>query len=189
MNIYFQILSSFAKISAFTFGGGFAMIPVIEREVVGRRKWITGEEFLDMLAISQSTPGLMAINLSIFIGDRLKGIKGGIVAAFGTALPSFLIILALAISFNSFKDNETVASAFKAIRPAVVALIAVPVISLSKAAKINIYTAAIPIVSVLLIVFLNLSPIWLIIAGAILGMAHLYISVNSKKRTRKNDLS
>ena len=165
------------------------MIPVIEREVVERRKWISAEEFLDMLAISQSTPGLMAINLSIFIGDRLKGIRGSIIAALGTALPSFAIILLLAISFNSFKDNEIVANAFKAIRPAVVALIAVPVISLSKAAKINIYTAAIPIVSVLLIIFLSLSPVWLIIAGAILGMAHLYISINSKKRADKNDLS
>jgi len=165
------------------------MIPVIEREVVERRKWISAEEFLDMLAISQSTPGLMAINLSIFIGDRLKGIKGSIFAALGTALPSFFIILALAISFNSFKDNEIIASAFRAIRPAVVALIAVPIISLSKAAKINIYTAAIPIVSVLLIIFLNLSPIWLIIAGAAFGMAHLYISINSKKSAEKNDLS
>ena len=159
------------------------MIPVIEREIVEKRKWVTGEEFLDLLAISQSTPGLMAINLAIFIGDRIKGLKGGIVAAIGTALPSFIIILLLAISFNSFKNNEIVANAFKAIRPAVVALIAVPIISLSRAAKINIYTAAIPIISVLLIVFLNLSPIWLIIAGAIFGMVHLYISLKNKKES------
>ena len=158
------------------------MIPIIEREVVVRRKWVNGEEFLDLLAISQSTPGLMAINLAILIGERVKGLKGGMVAAVGTALPSFVIILLLALFFNSYRDNEAVVSAFKAIRPAVVALIAVPVISLAKAAKINIYTAVIPIASVLLIVFLDLSPIWLIIAGAAIGIAYQYISTKSKTK-------
>ena len=161
------------------------MIPIIEREVVDKRKWVSREEFLDLLAISQSTPGLMVINFAILIGERVKGLKGGTVAAIGTALPSFVIILLLALFFNSFRDNEIVASAFKAIRPAVVALIAVPIVSLAKAAKINIYTAAIPIAAVLLIIFLDLSPIWLIIAGAAMGIAYQYISVKSKAGEEK----
>ena len=158
------------------------MISVIEREIVDNRQWVDRGEFLDLLAISQSAPGILAINISIFIGNRLKGIRGSIVAAMGTALPSFLIILLIAIFFTSFKENELIEKAFRGIRPVVVALIAVPVISLAKAAGINRYTAIVPVISILLILLVGLSPIWLIITGAVMGILHS--SVTSKKQRR-----
>ena len=158
------------------------MIAVIEREIVDKRNWVDKMEFLDLLAISQSAPGILAINISIFIGKRLKGVGGSVVAALGTALPSFVIILFIAMFFTSFKENELIEKAFKGIRPVVIALIAVPVVSLAKAAKLNKYTSMIPVASVILIVLGGLSPVWLIVTGATLGV--LYFSITSKKQLR-----
>jgi chromate transporter len=176
MNIYLQLFSSFAKIGAFTIGGGYAMIPLIQREVVERKKWLDKEEFLDVLAISQSAPGILIINISIFIGEKLRGVKGSIVSALGSALPSFIMILVIAYFFDNYKDNEIVSRIFQGIRPAVVALIAVPLITLSKSANLNIYTSFIPIITVLLIVLLGISPIWIILSGALLGLFHFYFT-------------
>lgn len=175
MNIYLEIFTTFSKIGAFTIGGGYAMIPVIQREIVEKRGWVNNEEFMDMLAISQSAPGILAINISIFIGQRLRGIKGSIIAAIGTALPSFVMILLIAMFFNNFRDNEIVNRVFMGIRPVVVALIAVPLISLSRSTKLNRYTSFIPAISVLLIVMLGISPVYLIIAGAVLGLFYFYL--------------
>jgi len=175
MNIYLEIFTTFSKIGAFTIGGGYAMIPVIQKEIVDKRGWVNNEEFMDMLAISQSAPGILAINISIFIGQRLRGIKGSIIAAIGTALPSFVMILLIAMFFNNFRDNEIVNRVFMGIRPVVVALIAVPLISLSKSTKLNRYTSLIPAISVLLIVMLGISPVYLIIAGAVLGLFYFYL--------------
>ena len=113
------------------------MVPLIENEIVTKRHWIEKEDFVDLLAMSQSSPGILAVNISIFIGYRLKGIKGSIVTALGTVLPSFLIILAIAMFFHNFKDNAIVERIFKGIRPAVVALIAAPTFSMAKSAHIN----------------------------------------------------
>ncbi len=175
MNIYLEIFTTFSKIGAFTIGGGYAMIPVIQREIVEKRGWVNNEEFMDMLAISQSAPGILAINISIFIGQRLRGVKGSIIAATGTALPSFVMILLIAMFFNNFRDNEIVNRVFMGIRPVVVALIAVPLISLSRSTKLNRYTSFIPLISVLLIVMLGISPVYLIIAGAVLGLFYFYL--------------
>jgi len=175
MNIYLEIFTTFSKIGAFTIGGGYAMIPVIQKEIVDKRGWVNNEEFMDMLAISQSAPGILAINISIFIGQRLRGIKGSIIAAIGTALPSFVMILLIAMFFNNFRDNEIVNRVFMGIRPVVVALIAVPLISLSKSTNLNKYTSFIPAISVLLIVMLGISPVYLIIAGAVLGLFYFYL--------------
>ncbi len=172
MNIYLQLFSTFFKIGAFTIGGGYVMIPIIKREVVDVHKWMDEQEFLDVLTISQSAPGIMAINLSIFIGYKLQGKKGSVVAALGTALPSFLIILIIAMFFTSFRENEYVEKAFKGIRPAVVALIAVPLINMSKAAKLNLITGFVPVISILLITFLDISPIYILMAGAICGVLY-----------------
>ncbi len=177
MKEYLEIFTTFSKIGAFTIGGGYVMIPLIEREVVEKRGWLEREEFLDMLAISQSAPGILAMNISIFIGQKLKGVKGSIVAATGIALPSFLIILAIAAFFAGFKENETVERMFKGMRPVVVALIAVPVISIARGLKLNRYTSLIPVISVLLIVLLNISPVWIILAGALLGIFHFYYTL------------
>jgi len=176
MNIYLEIFTSFAKIGAFTIGGGYAMIPLIQKEVVDKKGWLTKDEFLDYLAISQSAPGILAINISIFIGEKLKGVKGSVVAAFGSALPSFIIILLIALFFQNYEDNTTVIKIFKGIRPAVVALIAVPFLTLSKSASLNRYTAIIPVISIVLIAFLGVSPIWLILSGALLGLFYHFLS-------------
>ncbi|MDR2859857.1 MAG: chromate transporter [Mediterranea sp.] len=169
MNIYCELFGIFFKIGTFTIGGGYAMIPVIENEIVVKRQWISKEEFLDLLAVAQSIPGILAVNISIFIGYKLRGIRGSIVAVPGTVLPSFLIILAIALFFHNYKDNAIVERIFKGIRPAVAALIAAPTFSMAKSAKINRYNIWIPIVSALLIWLLGFSPVWIIIASGIGG--------------------
>lgn len=163
MNIYVELFAIFCKIGAFTIGGGYAMIPLIENEIVTKRKWITPEDFIDLLAISQSAPGVLAVNISIFIGYKLKGIRGSITTTLGAVLPSFVIIITIAMFFHNFKDNTVIERIFKGIRPAVVALIAAPTFNMAKSAKINKYTIWIPVVSALLIWLLEFSPIWIII--------------------------
>lgn len=175
MNIYIEAFSVFSKIGAFTIGGGYAMVPLIEDEVVTKRHWIAKEDFIDLLAIAQSSPGILAVNISIFIGYRLRGIRGSIVTALGTILPSFLIILAIALFFHNFKDNVWIEKIFKGIRPAVVALIAAPTFNMAKSAKINRYNIWIPILSALLIWLLGFSPIWIIVTAGIGGIAYKLI--------------
>ena len=169
MNIYWVSFKTFFKIGIFTLGGGYAMIPLIEEEVVNKKQWLSKDEMLDLIAIAQSCPGVFAINIAIFIGYRLKKERGSIATAAGTALPSFLIILLIAIFFHQFEDNPIVAAMFRGIRPAVVALIAVPTFNLAKRAELNKWTIWIPIVSALLIWLMGVSPIWIIILAGIGG--------------------
>ena len=169
MNIYWDSFKTFFHIGIFTLGGGYAMIPLIEEEVVNNKKWVTKDEMLDLIAIAQSCPGVFAINIATFIGYKLRKTRGAICTTLGTAMPSFLIILAIAMFFSQFKDNPYVAAMFKGIRPAVVALIAVPTFNLGKRAQLNMWTIWIPIVSALLIWLLGVSPIWIIIAAGIGG--------------------
>lgn len=172
-NIYWESFKTFFKIGMFTIGGGYAMIPIIEAEVVDKHHWVSKEEFLDLIAISQSCPGVFAINISIFIGYKLKKIPGAIATALGTALPSFLIILAIAIFFHQFEDNPVVAAIFRGIRPAVVALIAVPTFNLAKSANITWATCWIPIAGALAIYLIDgFSPIYLIILAGIGGWVY-----------------
>ena len=145
------------------------MIPLIEADVVEKRKWVEREDFLDLMAIAQSCPGIFAVNMSIFIGYKLRGVKGSIVCALGTVLPSFLIILGLALFFQQFRDNETVQRIFMGIRPAVVALIAAPTFKMAKSAKINKSNIWIPIVGALMIWLLGVSPIYIIIFAGLGG--------------------
>ncbi len=169
MNLYWNSFKTFFKIGMFTLGGGYAMIPIIESEVVDKRNWVSKEEFLDLIAIAQSCPGVFAINISIFIGYRLKKTLGAVSCALGTALPSFLIILAIAMFFHQFQDNPIVASMFRGIRPAVVALIAVPTFNLAKSANLTWTTCWIPIVGALAIWALGVSPIIIILLAGIGG--------------------
>ena len=112
MNIYLEAFGIFFKIGAFTIGGGYAMVPLIENEIVTKRNWISKDDFIDLLAIAQSAPGILAVNISIFIGYKLRGIRGSLVTALGTVLPSFVIILAIAMFFHNFKDNPIVERIF-----------------------------------------------------------------------------
>lgn len=180
-NIYLQLFMTFMKIGTFTFGGGWAMIPIIEREVVDKHKWIDREEFLDELAVAQSLPGILAVNIAVLIGNKLRGIKGSITAALGTILPSFAIILAIAIFFVHIYDNPTVESIFKGIRPAVVALIVVPVLTTAKSAGITYRSIIIPIVVAVVIWLGIISPVACIMAGALGG--YIYYLINQRRTT------
>ena len=168
--LYWKLFFTFLKIGAFTFGGGWAMISLIEREVVDKNKWIDREEFLDLLAISQSMPGILAVNISVSIGDKLRGFRGSLTAALGTILPSFLIILAIAIFLTPdiIKNNPIVSRIFMGIRPCVVALIVAPVITSARAAKISWRTVWIPIV-VAVLIYIGWNPIVFIVLGGLGG--------------------
>ena len=166
---YWDSFKTFFRIGAFTIGGGYAMIPLIETEVVERHRWIKREEFLDLIAIAQSCPGVFAINMSVFIGYKLRKLPGALSAAIGTALPSFTIILLIALFFANFQDNPVVESIFKGIRPAVVALIAAPTFSLATSAKITLVNCWIPIAGALAIWLMGVNPVVVILAAGLGG--------------------
>ena len=178
---YWQIFYTFGKIGAFTIGGGIPMIAAIKSELV-EKKWLDEEEFVDIIAIAQSAPGLFAVNISILTGYKLRGTKGSIIATIASALPPFLIILSIAMFFTAFKDNEYVIRAFKGIRPVVVALIGVPMIDMIKATKMRWWSWMIVVASMTLVCFLKVSPIYIIIcviAGA------LFFSWRNNKEVRE----
>lgn len=172
MSLYWQIFYTFTKVGLFTIGGGYAMLPLIQKEVVDKKKWISEGEFVDMIAISQSVPGIISVNIAIFTGYRMKGNTGGIVATIGTILPSFLIILAIALFFRRYLDNVYIQKMFMGIRPAVVALIAVPVFTTAKSIGINRKTVVIPIASALLIWCFGVSPVYIVLAAALGGLLY-----------------
>ncbi|MFI3261748.1 MAG: chromate transporter [Rikenellaceae bacterium] len=186
MNFYIQSFFIFFKIGIFTIGGGYAMIPLIREELVNKRKWFDDKEFIDIVALSQSMPGIFAVNIAIFIGYKLRKLKGAITFAAGTIMPSFLIILLIALFFHQFKEIKAVESIFKGIRPAVVALIASPVFSMAKSAKISLYNVWIPIVSALLIWLLGFSPIYVIILAGVGGYIYGAIKNNTKSTIKKD---
>jgi Chromate transport protein ChrA len=181
MNLYWQIFITFAKIGAFTIGGGYAMLPLIQKEIVEKKKWISEDDYVDMVAISQSVPGILAVNISILTGYKLKGNMGSIVATLGSILPSFLIILAIVMFARQYLDNPTIEKMFKAIRPAVVALIAVPVFTTAKTVGINIRTIIIPIAAAVLIWALGISPVFIVLAAAAGGLFYGYYIRTKKK--------
>lgn len=169
MNIYSELFLTFAKIGGFTLGGGYAMVPVMEKEIVDNKQWLTKEEFMDILVVAQSTPGLFAIDMASHIGYKFKGVLGGIVSALAVAVPSIVAILIIAMFFRTFKDNPYVEKFFMGVRPCVVALILAPCFTMAKSAKLNRYNFWIPIVCAILIAAFGVSPIWCIIAAGIAG--------------------
>lgn len=173
-----DLFTTFFRIGMFTLGGGYAMLPLIEAEVVNKKKWIDKQMFMDLVAVAQSCPGVFAINISIFIGNKVDKTKGALCCTLGTALPSLLIILAIAMFFQHFQDIPWVAATFAGIRPAVVALIAIPTWNLARRAKISLTNCWIPILSALLIWGMGLNPIYIIIAAAIGG--YLYGQLKDK---------
>ena len=165
-----KIFAVFAKIGAFTIGGGYAMIPLI-RDEMSRRGWIPEEDLPDIVALSQSAPGVMAVNISIFAGHRLRGLKGSIVATLGSVLPSFLAILAIAMFFTAFKDNPWVVKAFQGIRPAVIALILVPMVDMARKSCKKWWAWLLAVLSLVAVAFLSVSPIYIILCVAVLGFS------------------
>jgi len=187
-----QLFSSFFKIGAFTFGGGWAMISLIEREVVDKRKWIERAEFLDLLAVAQSLPGILAVNISVVVGDKLRGMRGSIAASAGTILPSFAIILAIAIFLTpeTITSSPTLTAIFKGIRPVVVALIVAPVITSARAAGITWRTMWIPAVVALAVwskIPVISNPILFITAAALGGWLLTCRSRRALTHSRKEE--
>ena len=168
-NFYFKSFCIFFRIGLFTIGGGYAMIPLIEAEIVEKQQWIKKDEFLDLLALAQTVPGIFAVNIAIFIGYKLHKVKGALAMTLGTILPSFLIILGIALFFRQYQHLEVVERIFKGIRPAVVALIAAPCFKMAKTAKINRFNCWIPVVAALLIWLMGFSPIYIIIIAGVGG--------------------
>ncbi|MBO5075860.1 MAG: chromate transporter [Bacteroidales bacterium] len=170
MTSYWQIFLTFAKIGAFTIGGGYAMLPIIQNEIV-RKGWLKEEDFTDIVALAQSAPGLLAVNISIFTGHKLRGTKGSIIATLGSILPSFLIILAIAMLFSGYQDNPIVVKIFKGIRPVTVALIAVPMINMAKKANKKWWAWLLSGIVLALVAFLDISPIYILLVVIISAAA------------------
>ena len=149
------------------------MIPIIQAEM-SRRGWIGDDDLPDIVALSQSAPGVMAVNISIFAGHKLRGFKGSVAATLGSILPSFLIILGIAMFFSAFKDNPYVERAFKGIRPVVISLIAIPMVNMARKSCKNIWTWLVAVASLALVAFLNVSPIYIILCVIVLGFSITY---------------
>ena len=162
-----EILKSFLKIGAFTFGGGYAMIPIIQYEVVNRRKWLSEKEFVELLTIAQAAPGPISLNTAVFVGYKCKGYKGALAAITGVVIPSFVIILVVAMFFHTMRDNRWVDAAFRGMRPAVVALIVAPIVGLAKG--LHWVLIAVAAATALSVWYFGFSPVWLLVAGAVAG--------------------
>lgn len=164
-----SIFLTFAYIGLFTIGGGYAMIPLIQQKVVEERRWVTEEELVDLMAVAQSCPGIFAINIAIFIGYKLRGTVGALVSTLAAALPSFLIILLIALFFTQIRDNKWVERFFLGLRPAVVALIAAPVFKMARTARLTLRTSWIPILATLAICLYGVSPIYVVLIAGVTG--------------------
>ena len=185
IRLYWKLFWTFLKIGTFTLGGGYAMIPLIQREIVDKEHWIEEEEFLNMLALAQSAPGVMAVNTDIFIGYKIRGLRGVVCATLGSILPSFVIILLIASVFIQYKEQPVVEAVFKGIRPAVVALIAAPLYKMAKSAKISWMTAVIPIATALILWLLPLSPIWIILLTIVVSSVYVWLKERHEKESVK----
>ena len=174
-----QIFLVFGKIGAFTIGGGIPMIAAIKSELV-QRGWLNDEDFVDIITLAQTAPGLFAVNISILTGHRLRGTKGSVVATIASCLPPFLIILLVAMFFTNYKDNPYVIKAFKGIRPVVVALIGVPMIDMLKATKMRWWSWIVWIASMALVCLLSVSPIYILICVIVVAA---FISWYNNRKT------
>lgn len=173
---YCDIFWSFFKIGTFTVGGGYAMIPLMQREFVEKHQWMSEEEFLDEVALSQSMPGVFAVNMATITGFRLRKGWGAAVAIVGNILMPIAFILLLAVFFRAFRENVIVERIFMGLRPAVVALIAAPVFTLAKSAHVTWRNVWIPVCSALLIWLFGVNPVLVIFAAAILGYLYSLIT-------------
>ncbi len=168
-NNMFKMFLILAKIGAFTLGGGYAMIPLVQKEFVENQKWIDNEEFMDIVALSQSIPGALIINSSTYLGYRLFGFTGAVVACLGSMLPAVVIILIVAIFFNQIRENKLVEEIFQGVRPAVVALILFSVIKMSKSVPKNLFNFIWIGLSVIAIAIFSINPIIIIVTSGIIG--------------------
>lgn len=183
--ILFQLFWTFFKISPVTFGGGFAMIPLIEKEVVEKKKWLKKEDVTDVFALSQSVPGAVAINSATFIGQRIGGIKGAIAAMIGVSLPTFIIVLMLGIFYFYIQDNPKIEAAFLSIRASIVAIIAYAAFKISKTAIIDKSTFGIMLIGIPVLFFIH--PVIAIVAGALVGIITVKVKLTYKSNLEKKN--
>lgn len=176
-----SIFLVFAKIGSFTIGGGYAMIPLIRDELV-KRGWLTDEELPDIIALAQSAPGVLAVNMSIFAGYKMRGFKGSVAATLGSVLPSFLIILLIAMLFTGYQDNPVVVRIFKGIRPVVVSLILVPMIKMARKGNKTWWAWAISAATLFMVAFLKFSPIYILLT---LIVAAVCVTLIKERRPEK----
>lgn len=169
MNIYLDMFLTFARVGVCTFGGGYAMLPILRREVVEKKGWATDEELTDYFAIGQCTPGVIAVNTATFIGYKFKGWLGGVITTLGVVFPSIIIITAIAAFLAGFADIPTVQHAMGGVNACVVALIASSVVKLGKAALKDAVTVCIFLVVLGLAFLLDLSPVLLVVLAGTAG--------------------
>lgn len=167
-----QIFGVFSKIGAFTIGGGYAMIPIIEREML-KRQWVAPEEIDDVVVLAQSAPGLLAVNMAIFAGYKIRGIRGSIAATIGAVLPSFIMILLIAMFFTAFRENQIVQRIFQGLRPVAIALILVPAVNMALKSRTKWWAWVLTAATVVAVAFLKISAVWIILAvlACALGIA------------------
>ncbi|MDD3146974.1 MAG: chromate transporter [Candidatus Riflebacteria bacterium] len=177
-----KLFLTFFKIGMFTLGGGYAMVPLIQREIVEKRQWIEEKEFYELLAMAQSSPGPVAVNASVFVGYKVGGVTGSIVATLGTTIPSFVIILIIAAWLVDYRSNPYVEAFFKGIRPAVVAMIAAPLYALSRAMNIGTAGLCLAAAVALLVAFAGISPAVLI---AVVACASLLTGILRQRRQKQ----
>ena len=181
------LFTTFAKIGLFTFGGGYAMLPIIAREVADKRNWTTHEELLNFYAVAQCTPGIISVNTATFIGAKQKGVMGAIFSTLGIILPSVVIITLIAVFLNNFGDNQTLQNAFAGIRIAACAMIAVSVLKLAKQAISGIVTATAAVTAFALVAFLGISPVIIAPAAGIVGVVYALLTLKRNKRGASDD--
>ncbi len=179
-SLYWDLFYTFVKIGAFTLGGGYAMLAMVEKAVVEQRKWIEEKDFWDMITLVQTLPGVFAINTALYVGYRIKGMKAAIAAMLGAALPSFIIIILLATFFSNMWENEVVVAIFKGIRPCVVALILAPSVKMVKSVGISLKMMWVPILAVIAVCVFYISPIYVIVAAALGGLLWGMIKMDKK---------
>ena len=182
-NKIIEIFILFFKIGAFTIGGGYAMLSLIEDEIVKKKKWLDHEEFLDGMAIAQSTPGVLAVNISLITGYKIAGFLGMFAGMLGAVLPSFFIVLFLSQILLAYGNHPLVVAIFNGVKPAITALILISVYSIGKSANINRYNFIIPLIIAVLIKYFGVSPIIIIIATMILG--NIFYILKEKKEDDK----
>lgn len=189
MRLYFDLLTTFLKIGSFTLGGGYAMLALVEQAVVRQKKWIDEDEFWKMITIVQSLPGVFAVNTALYVGYRIAGKAGATVSFLGAVLPSLVIIGAISTCFQEFRENETVMKIFAGIRPCVVALILAPSVKMFIKSKLSWKFLPIPILVAAAVVFLKMSPVYIIMAAIIctIGWEYLKIKDIDKKSTDNHE--
>lgn len=172
LQLYRKLFTTFFRIGLFTFGGGYAMIPLIEREVVEKQKWFTEVEVVDIIAIAQSLPGPIAVNTATFIGRRLAGHRGALISLLGCTLPSVLVIIAIAATLVNVQDNIVLQNIFRGVRAAVTALILISAVRLARKSIHDALTMVLAAVTVIAVSFLQLSALWAILFGCVAGLLY-----------------